>query len=224
MKLIDLKGTIFPKPIPLYITRDWCDNCDLSPSEAAYLKNKPLKRIKEVTRSRACIKQCFKDLKKTYRAVLPDSEKLPSWPQGITGSISHSHDLAGSVVSLQNWCESIGFDLEKLKQRRMEEQISRYICTEEEWKIFSSLDTKDQLIVSRLIFCCKEAFFKCLFPVCREFFGFKDACVHWESDGTFEISLLKPLGEIFKKGLVLQGRWLIWQEYMLSGLMLNPKT
>jgi len=60
-------------------------------------------------------------------------------------------------------------------------------------------------VVPRLVFCVKEAVYKCLFPITRAFLGFEDVSVELD-EGTFRARLRVDAAP-FRSGALLSGRW-----------------
>lgn len=219
--MIDLSNTLFPADVPFFVTNDWSDSETLFPAEKSYLEGKLEIRRKEFIRSRYCVKVGFERLNLPYKSVLPNQRRMPVWPDNVIGSISHSYDMAGAAVCLSKSYRSVGLDIEKLSARKSEDQIARYICTPDELDIIQEGDSDERVKKSRLVFCAKEAIFKCLYPLCQVFFGFKDASVDWSDDGTYRVRLNKSISTEFCKGFSVMGRWMIQKNCMMSGLILN---
>jgi 4'-phosphopantetheinyl transferase EntD len=91
-------------------------------------------------------------------------DKLPIWPTGIIGSISHSELLAGAAIAQSDTYKTIGIDIEQdiEKATRVFQRISTSIeqttfLTDQ--KSFSE-SAFPQHLFPLLVFCAKESFFK----------------------------------------------------------------
>jgi 4'-phosphopantetheinyl transferase EntD len=108
--------------------------------------------------------------------------KTPVWPEGITGSLSHSSGLALAVVSNCPAILGLGVDLEKAN-RTIDLKIERHICTQDESEDLHSLHPENQTIRLLLTFSAKETLYKCFFgEIPRDLLRFKNVSLKWESN------------------------------------------
>ncbi|MBT7202861.1 MAG: 4'-phosphopantetheinyl transferase superfamily protein [Deltaproteobacteria bacterium] len=108
--------------------------------------------------------------------------KTPVWPEGITGSLSHSSGLALAVVSNCPAILGLGVDLEKAN-RTIDLKIERHICTQDESEDLHSLHPENQTIRLLLTFSAKESLYKCFFgEIPRDLLRFKNVSLKWESN------------------------------------------
>jgi 4'-phosphopantetheinyl transferase EntD len=124
--------------------------------------------------------------------VATDARGIPIWPDGLTGSISHTATDCVVAVASQDSISSVGIDLET-----NEANFSR-----NEWDLVSSETERrhskkcyglssDQFV--NLIFSAKEAVYKCLAQVAEIELGFEDVecCLRPDEQG-FNARLLIP--------------------------------
>ena len=108
--------------------------------------------------------------------------KTPVWPEGITGSLSHSSGLALAVVSNCPAILGLGVDLEKAN-RTIDLKIERHICTQDESEDLHSLHPENHTIRLLLTFSAKESLYKCFFgEIPRDLLRFKNVSLKWESN------------------------------------------
>lgn len=126
--------------------------------------------------------------------ILRSSHRIPAWPDGFTGSISHSakHEfvMACAVAGRLGDFDGIGIDIENL-QRTIADGVIKKICTarEIEW---CSADPQQKVRRAIQIFSAKEALFKAfgrIFPEGRTFEGAE--LVFHSENSAFEATL-KP--------------------------------
>lgn len=121
---------------------------------------------------------------------LPDAEipvgekRMPLWPEGFCGSISHSDTLCLAVAAQRADYRSLGVDVEE--DEPLKEALRPAILHPDE-----RLASCEEAIA---IFSRKEALFKALYPIAREWFGFQDAACEGE-----HLILQRALGP-FAKG------------------------
>jgi len=107
--------------------------------------------------------------------------KAPVWPEGITGSLSHSSGLALAVVVDSPPILGLGVDLEKAN-RTIDLGIERHICTQDESDDLRSLHLENHAIRLLLTFSAKESLYKCFFGrIPRDLLRFKNVSLKWES-------------------------------------------
>jgi len=107
--------------------------------------------------------------------------KSPVWPEGITGSLSHSSGLALAVVGDSPPILGLGVDLEKAN-RTIDLGIERHICTPDESDDLRSLHLENHAIRLLLTFSAKESLYKCFFGrIPRDLLRFKNVSLKWES-------------------------------------------
>jgi 4'-phosphopantetheinyl transferase EntD len=107
--------------------------------------------------------------------------KSSVWPEGITGSLSHSSGLALAVVGDSPPILGLGVDLEKAN-RIIDLGIERHICTQDESDDLRSLHLENQAIRLLLTFSAKESLYKCFFGrIPRDLLRFKNVSLKWES-------------------------------------------
>ena len=108
--------------------------------------------------------------------------KAPVWPNGITGSLSHSSGLALAVVSDSPPILGLGVDIEKAN-RTIDPKIERHICTQDESEDLHSLHSENHSIRLLLTFSAKESLYKCIYgKIPRNLLRFKNVSLKWESN------------------------------------------
>ncbi len=127
----------------------------------------------------------------------------PLWPEGIVGAISHSGDLAVSVVGWAVEYAGIGVDVEQ-RSPGMSPRAARLVCrpSEYEWAAEDAGPTR-----RTLLFSAKEAIFKALYPIEGVWLGFGDAELRWDAARcVFDAEVLKAAGAAFPAGTRLEVR------------------
>ena len=99
-------------------------------------------------------------------------DRAPLWPADRTGSLSHCNTLCVAAVGKRNAVQSVGVDVETIG--RVEEKLWPTLFTEKEADYLSSLAQDTVALETTLFFSAKEAFYKCQYPLTREWVGFQD--------------------------------------------------
>ena len=95
------------------------------------------------------------------------NKREPVWPQQCIGSITHSEVVAAAVVSTT--LNGVGIDIEEAG--RVDEKLYRLLFTEAEKQHISQLGAD----AATVIFSAKEAGYKAIYPIGRQFIGFLEA-------------------------------------------------
>ncbi|WP_332608251.1 4'-phosphopantetheinyl transferase family protein [Achromobacter sp. ESBL13] len=105
--------------------------------------------------------------------VLPVDQRLPVWPAGWLGSISHSGAWAVAAVASAARCQALGLDLQDLIAPQTVVDVQPLVATERELaRMAAHLDRGHALT---LLFSAKEALYKALYPRLRRFQDFDAA-------------------------------------------------
>jgi 4'-phosphopantetheinyl transferase EntD len=178
----------------------------LHPEEGKSISGKAVaKRRAEFVAGRAAANRAMQQLGINEPPPVPQGKmREPLWPEGIAGSITHSHPWTIAVAAYRSNVSAIGIDLEN-SARMKEEGISRHICSESEraWM----RESGDPLRALTMIFSSKEAIFKAFSPRCQRYFGFKDAQLVWLPDrAAFRGELLVDLDKKYTRGYPFEVR------------------
>ena len=166
------------------------------------------KRRAEFLAGRYCAAKAIQGLGGVWCDNIPVGEKRePVWPEGFLGSITHCHQFASAAVAKEATVQGVGIDSERIVSEKTENNIKDHLATKEELAIDAGGHDPEFLLT--LIFSGKEALYKCLFPLGRQMFYFKDArfeSIDWDRQ-VFGIRVLKDIGFQGSKGLLLEGQF-----------------
>ncbi len=101
-------------------------------------------------------------------ALRRDSNNMPQWPAGWSGSIAHRDHVV--AVSVSKTSELIGVDVERSK---VSTRLAPKILAESEELTFRNLQGDPATNLAK-IFSAKESFYKAVYPEVGEVFGFHD--------------------------------------------------
>jgi len=141
--------------------------------------------------------------------LLPDADRVPIWPPGFVGSITHKRDLCGVAVARSEAYRGLGLDLEPARPVRPE--LQETICTARERGWLRGLGREEQGLRCRIVFSVKEAVYKAFYPSLRERWRFHDVAV--EIDPTahrFLAEVPRSTGRARVEGSVaLRAGWIV---------------
>ena len=108
------------------------------------------------------------------------NDGLPEWPSGWLGSISHSDDTAAAVVAPVGCARLLGLDLERIVTAEIAAQIAPEIMPGQPVG-HSGLLPEHEVTCA---FSAKEALYKALYPLTRQFRDFSAAHIGWQKAGS----------------------------------------
>ncbi|MDE4175511.1 4'-phosphopantetheinyl transferase superfamily protein [Phaeobacter sp. PT47_59] len=126
------------------------------------------KRRREFAAGRAAAHQAMRDLGQVPRPIVISDSRAPIWPQGLTGSITHTKSCALAAVAPADALRAIGIDVEE--DTPLKDDLVPAICSDRERAWLSKQDDPGQM--GKLIFSAKEAAYKCQYMISKRFFGF----------------------------------------------------
>jgi len=156
--------------------------------EEAAIARAVARRRDEFTTGRRLAREALARLGCVATSLPPDSDRVPRWPEGFVGTISHAGGLCVALVGRARDLVGIGIDIEETA--RLQPGLTPLICRPDEIDLDETGGTVDQTL---LRFVAKEAFFKAYFPTTRAFLGFQDVrvAVNPASDH-FKARLMEP--------------------------------
>jgi 4'-phosphopantetheinyl transferase EntD len=216
-------GELFPFGAHAAVLREPGDPNLLYPAERPYLGRAVLQRAQEFAGGRLCARRALAALGIEEFPVHRGEDRAPLWPAGIVGSIAHTAGFCVAVAARTLHLKSVGIDCEIIG--RVKPDLWRRICTAAEMSWLASLEESERGLASTLIFSAKEAFYKCQYPLTREFLSFEDAHVivaGWDgAGGRFEVHATR---DIALRGLVdlpLRGRFVRDHECVVTGVAVS---
>jgi len=138
--------------------------------QAATLGMSPL-RLLEFSAGRAAAREALGRLGWPATAIAVGAGRAPRWPDGIVGSITHTATVAAAVVAPQSRFQSLGLDAEG--DDGLEAQLLPVVCRPEELARLPGPGPTSAR-AAKLVFCAKEAAYKCLSPLTGIFLEFQD--------------------------------------------------
>jgi 4'-phosphopantetheinyl transferase EntD len=146
------------------------------------------RRRDEFTTGRRLAREALARLGCVAVGLPPDPDRVPRWPDGFVGTISHSGGLCVALVGRARDFVGIGIDIEETEP--MEPGLTSLICRPDEADCKENTGVVD---LTLLRFVAKEAFFKAYFPATRGFLDFQDVRVSVNpASDRFEARLMKP--------------------------------
>jgi 4'-phosphopantetheinyl transferase EntD len=141
-------------------------------SEREQIRNARKTRVEEFAGGRGCARRALHKLGIKEFSLLICEDRRPNWPSEIVGSITHTKDFCAAAVARKNHCKAVGLDAENVCG--ITPDLYPYMCTPEEHGRLNSMNSIMGAKTAALIFCAKEAFYKCQYTITGEFLNFQD--------------------------------------------------
>ena len=151
----------------------------------------------------------------------------PQWPDGLTGSITHSSTLAIAVVTHTTTVHGIGIDCERIMSAEAADDIVARVLPEADavarrgddaarmpWPVFVTT-----------VFSAKESIYKCLNPLNHLFFEFDAVALEWIdiAGGNMGFRVVSDLGAPVPVGSLLSARFCVDDEHVVTAVALSPR-
>ena len=160
------------------------------PAEEAILSRAVPRRRDEFRSGRACARRALADLECPLQGIPADSRRLPVWPSGFVGSISHGAGLCIALVARTRDFLGVGVDIEVAEA--VLPDLLDFVASPDEWQAMRCGGPGDRAAAT-LCFSAKEAFYKAYFPCTEVLLGFHDVRVEADwSCGRFDATLVSP--------------------------------
>ena len=200
-----------------YLTDDASDAVDLTryehlhPDERNEVSAAVDLRKGEFGDARWCAHQALRELGvESAGAILRGERGMPLWPEGFTGSLTHTDGLRAAVAASTRHVHSMGLDAEPAEP--LPEGVLHSIASATEIAMVQRLQADGYPWADRLLFCAKEATYKCWFPMTRRWLDFDEAEIELRADGTFISQLLARPAPV----PLFEGRWVVRGGYVIA--------
>ncbi|TPG14634.1 4'-phosphopantetheinyl transferase superfamily protein [Sphingomonas koreensis] len=145
-------------------------------------------------------------------AVSP--EGLPIWPEGFSGSISHTDAVAIALVCRRRDHSFIGVDIEPIPDALTADAVGALIADDQELAHLAALSDVQSVIGA---FCAKEALYKALLP--GRFLDFDAARICGGGARELEIELTCDWTAAFAAGTVVVARLAVIDDHMVASVL-----
>ncbi|WP_162619615.1 4'-phosphopantetheinyl transferase family protein [Salinicola peritrichatus] len=190
------------------------------------LETAAAKRRAEFLGGRLCARHALAALTGTPFTPAMDEERLPVWPDGIVGSITHSRELAAAAVARRESVGGIGIDAELLLSNERARRLAPQILVDSERDWLERLPPITQGEFVTLVFSLKESLFKALYPLVRRRFYFPHArLTNWRRDtGEVTLVLLETLSPHWRAGHHFDGQVTGIGDHLLTLVSVPPTS
>lgn len=146
----------------------------LYPEEEALVARAVAKRRREFAQVRSCARRAMEKLGVPPQPVLPGERGAPTWPQGLTGSMTHCEGYCAAALVRAADLASLGIDAEP-HDRLPEGVLSAVALPAESERLDRLAAERPEVHWDRLLFSAKESVYKAWFPLTRLWLDFSEA-------------------------------------------------
>lgn len=216
-----LLGGLFPDGVVAFEARAAVPLEFLHGEESRAIARAVPKRAQEFAAGRACAHRALAQLGITGFALRVGANREPLWPDGVTGSITHTAGFCGAAVARRTSFNALGIDAER--RNAVHRRLWRHIATPAELERLERLAPPQGDCMATVLFSAKESFFKCQFPLTREWLNFSDVTVSVEPP-MLTVVPCRTLALESRAAPPWRGRCSIEDNLIVTGLSLPPVT
>ena len=179
------------------------------------------KRTADFLAGRACARQALHAFAIDNFALGSNADRSARWPEGVSGSITHTAGFSAAAVAAQAVVSGIGIDAEVVSS--VAPELWANILTPAERAVAASLPAERRARYAAVVFSAKESFYKCQAPLTGVWLDFLDVVVNVRFDtdtdaaGRFSIAPPPQCGRTFA-ARPLTGRFRIEDDLVVTGI------
>ena len=180
----------------------------LFPEEEASIANAVDSRRRQFTAGRLLARRAWQELGVAPSALLSDEQRVPVWPAGIVGSITHTQGWCGAVVARAAEVGSVGADVEAASA--LDPGLWQRVCRPEERDFLGRHDAQFAGLLAKAVFSAKESIYKALYPLCGRKLVFGDAAIEIDPRAhAFHVILRAGGAGALPPGATIEGRYAV---------------
>lgn len=200
---------------------------DIRPEERPLAAKAVASRQREFSTGRVLARRLLADQSVPDLPLLRTEDRVPIWPEGWVGSISHCDSLAAVAIAPAGTLRGVGLDVEP--DEPVSSGVERVVCRGQEfaWLDRASEDLSGSAAVQnelrfaearsrrvKLIFSIKEATYKAFYPEIRTFWSFQDVEVEVDIEAGRFLAALPESADVAE----IEGRFARRRGWILSAV------
>jgi len=143
----------------------------LFPREALAIAKAVQSRREQFTAGRLLARRALVELGHAPVELESGADRVPAWPAGVVGSITHTHGWCAVAVARATDFEALGADVEAATP--LDRALWERICRPEERTFLAARAPERAGLLAKAIFSAKESAYKALYPQIRTFLDFQ---------------------------------------------------
>ncbi len=178
-------------------------------------------RLRAFSAGRAAARAAMLALGLPPAPVPRGADRAPRWPEGLVGSIAHGPHQSVAVLGRRRDFLGLGIDL--APDLPLPEEQGLAVLTPQEHGWLDEQPAAERAWHERLIFCAKEAAFKCQYGITGQLLGYQAFSVLPALDqGGFSVRFRLNAGP-FMRGDRLEGRFARTAGQIVAGIALSVR-
>lgn len=215
-----MNAPLFP-PEVRFVSSPVGDARVLHPDEQALAGAMSPARRREFASGRACAHRALAALGVPDAPLLRGERRMPLWPDGVVGSITHSGGFCAAAVARRSDAAGVGLDAEVFEP--LSKRVLERICRDSERRALGPLGEHAPELWGTVVFSAKECLYKAYFPLTGAFLGFRDAKIALDpANGRFEARLRRDDAPDAAGRRRFEGRFAIVDGLVWTGLVIPP--
>lgn len=198
---------------------DRADPAHLRVDEYRLIERAVPKRQREFAAGRVLAHALLGELNLAVPAVLSDADRVPVWPEGVVGSITHCESLC--VVAMADVATSAGVGIDVEPAKPLNRELLPQVLRSSELERLSALPSSLQSLGGILVFSIKEAVYKAIYPRQRVFLDFQQVEIAFEGEDGFVAEVLVP-GAGPPELPYIRGRYRVADGHVAAAVVLPP--
>lgn len=210
-------GVVFVRAAPA-----WADE-RLHPLEAAAAGRMSPDRRREFALGRACARHALAKLGLRDAPVLRGSEREPTWPEGVIGSLTHTDGYCAAAVARRGALLALGLDAESTTISAR--AARRVLDADERAKLAALPAAPAGRDFATLAFSAKESVFKAIYPLTGVRLVFRDVQIEIDPDsGSFRVALIGERRALLPRGARIEGRYAFTRACVVTSIVILYAT
>jgi 4'-phosphopantetheinyl transferase EntD len=206
---------LFPPGVVAFELRGPASPRDLLASELRCVERAVEKRQREFAAGRLSARAALAALGCEPAPLLMGPDRMPAWPAGVVGSITHTDGYCVAVVGLATRYAALGVDAEYVGA--VSPSLWAAVLHPEELVRIKQLNEARRRQISTLIFSAKEAFYKCQYSLTRRWLGFDEAVVK-VTGSSFELSVLDRTHALHSVSSTWRGQFMLGETLVVAAI------
>lgn len=185
----------------------------LFPEELDTIANSVAKRRQAFSTGRALARQALSHLGQAAVAIPVGDHRAPLWPDGMTGSISHSRRVCAAIAARVSQVPILGLDIEWSGD--VSDKLMARISTPAE--IIRNRREVSAHDLAACLFSAREAVFKAYNPITQAWLDFRDVEIDLNGRrGAFEARLVNPRRPALFGRRTFEGRYAVVRGFVIA--------
>lgn len=180
-------------------------------------------RRRQFTAGRWLARHAWRELGHGSVPLLNDANRVPVWPAGLVGTITHTHSWCAAAVGRSSELVGLGADVEPATA--LEPALWERVCRPEERQFLRARPAELAGLLAKALFSAKESIYKALYPRIRTFLDFQGMRIELsrvgDDDWIWDAELQVPWGGLSPGRKLGPGRLRMEADLIVTSIVLS---